>query len=143
LLYLQLVAARREEAGGRIAEPGLLSRTRDHIEERLERERRALEPRRQLRSLVDRVDDAIFACEEAHLGHLEEVTDDLAARARDVYRQAWTVLAHTGDNTTLAVDVAGPTPERIDQLMDRLWAIQESTFNALLPWRRRLAEEEP
>jgi hypothetical protein len=72
------------------------------------------------------------------------VTDDLAARAREVYREAWTVLAHAGDGTgRLAVDVAGPTPERIDQLLDRLWAIQESTFNALLPWRRRLAEEEP
>jgi hypothetical protein len=121
------------------AAEGRLRQAAIDLEARVQTGWERLEPRRQLRSVVDRVDEAIRACEEAHLRQLHEVNDELAAHAREVFVEALPVLeCATGDPARPPTPVPA-VPRRIDHLMDLLWSLQERTFDALAPWRRELA----
>jgi hypothetical protein len=95
------------------------------------------EPRRLLRCLVTRVDDIIRACEEAHLRQQREAGDDLAAHARGVLVEARRLLP--GYDRSVLHGADRGLPERIDEVMDLLWSVQDQAFDALAPWRRELA----
>jgi hypothetical protein len=119
-------------------------RTCEERESQLREEASELEPQRRLRRLVDRLDAAIAACENAHLQRRMEVTDELAAHAHQVYGLARSLLPPTAAVPAAPASggAAWPVPTRIDHLMDRLWTLQAAAFDALLPWRRELGEED-
>ena len=118
-------------------------RTREECESQLREEADERAPARRLRRLVERLDLAIAACENAHLERRPEVTDELAADAREVLRMARSLLPTTV--APGAAPLAGGVcivPGRVDQLMDHLWTLQAAAFDALLPWRRELGDDE-
>lgn len=118
-------------------------RTRTEREAQLQEEASELEPRRRLRRLVERLDFAIAACENAHLQRRLDVSDELATRAREAFVAARSLLPPAAAEAELPADAAAwIVPARIDQLMDRLWTLQAAAFDALLPWRRELHDED-
>ena len=118
-------------------------RTREERESQLREEASELEPRRRLRRLVERLDFVIAACENAHLQRRLDVTEELATRAREVFVAARSLLPADAAEADLPSGAAAwIVPGRIDQLMDRLWTLQAAAFDALLPWRRELGDDD-
>jgi hypothetical protein len=87
--------------------------------------RRVAAPRLRLRALVGRVDVAIGACERAHLAGRKRVTPELLEHAVDVYREAREAMP--------LARVVHRAPQRIDHLMESLWAVQALVFELLQP----------
>ena len=117
-------------------------RTREERESQLREEASELEPRRKLRRLVERLDLTIAACENAHLQRRLDVTEELATRAREVLVTARSLLPAAAEARLPSGAAAWSVPVRIDQLMDRLWTVQAAAFDALLPWRRELGDDD-
>ncbi|HEY2704961.1 MAG TPA: hypothetical protein VGL20_14845 [Candidatus Dormibacteraeota bacterium] len=115
---------------------GLLGRATLELRRSVDLAARDGEPRRRLRGLVNRIDEVIRSCEETHLRGLPTVTDDLAGHAAEVHSHARAVIEGTTAER-VSMEEWG-IPERVDQLMDQLWALQEWAFNRLAPWRREL-----
>lgn len=93
--------------------------------------------RRRVRSVVERIDEAIAACERAHLERRRDVGRDLAAQAEGVVAEL-SSLGANGIDVLGGVRVEGPLPTRVIDLMDRLWLLQERMFDVLAPSRRDL-----
>jgi hypothetical protein len=93
--------------------------------------------RRRVRSVVERIDEAIAACERAHLERRRDVGRDLAAQAEGVVAEV-SSLGANGIDVLGGVRVEGPLPTRVIDLMDRLWLLQERMFDVLAPSRRDL-----
>lgn len=98
--------------------------------------------RGQLRSLVDRLDGVIDACEDAHLRQIRFVTDQLAADAHAVYMYALSVLTHAGGARAERVvrTAERRAPKRIDDLMDHLWTVEETALDLLAPARHEILD---
>jgi hypothetical protein len=123
---------------------GPLTRAVCQHEAMVERGRRRQASRQSLRCLVDQTDLVIAACERAHLAGTTAVTDELAARAEAVWTEARSIFAGTaGWSAQRAVDRLTERPAVwIHQLMDALWGLQDETFNALVPWRVQLGDND-
>ena len=108
-----------------------------------QRHRRELAERSRLRRLVERVDSVIEACEETHLQGLKEVPPDLAESAGRVLVVARRVVRLSGDSEAIGAvaEVSARPQQRITDVMDILWTIQEIVFDLMLPWRTELPED--
>jgi hypothetical protein len=93
--------------------------------------------RRRVRALVDRVDEAIAACERTHLDRRRDAPEELVACAEGVVAE---VLALHAEGVDLlgGIRIDGRLPTRVVDLMDRLWLLQERMFDVLTPGRRDL-----
>ncbi len=99
--------------------------------------------RTRLRRLVDKIDVAIAACEETHLQGIKEVTPEIATRARDTFGFARRAVRLTGDtDATRRIDeFLARRQNKITEVMDVLWSVQETVFDLMLPWRTELPED--
>ncbi len=93
--------------------------------------------RRRVRALVERVDEAIAACERTHLDRLQDAGDDLVAQVEAVVTEVQALRA-AGLDLLGGIRLEGPLPARVVDLMDRLWLLQERMFDVLAPSRREL-----
>jgi hypothetical protein len=90
------------------------------------------------RSLIDRIDTAIAACEQVHLERRDEVTQELISRAREAAAEATSILPPVGDRCLEAIitRVSSGHAVFVQELMEGLWETQALAFDLLMPSRR-------
>ena len=99
--------------------------------------------RTRLRRLVEKVDAAIELCEETHLQGIKEVPPDIAVRAQRVFAFARKAVRLSGDEAARqqVEETLARRHNKITEVMDMLWTIQEIVFDLMLPWRTELPED--
>jgi len=99
--------------------------------------------RTRLRRLVERVDAAIEMCEETHLQGIKDVPADIADRAQRVFTFARKAVRLSGDEAAQqqVEETLARRHNKITEVMDMLWTIQEIVFDLMLPWRTELPED--
>jgi hypothetical protein len=125
-------------AGSEIASACVFQQTVAAARAMSDRSAMLTETRRRLRGLVELVDEVIADCERAHLDRQVLVSEQLSVAAERVYAEALRLRSSAGIDLLGVPPESGP--ERIHELMDRLWQVQEGAMDSLAPPRRTLLD---